>query len=562
MDGTEESVEKTKEFLASYSLQSGGNKEQNMKWFAAHNWGRSNELRAVQETIINNFINKRPDRSQVKMLTLGPRWSAEIKFLRNKFNIYVLGLDLFTNDEEYVVVGDMHKMRFADNTFDILYEKNTYNKSYDIRKALDESVRVLKPGGMLMYDEALDYTIGVNENARTNIKTHQWTVSYLGDLIDEILWDREDINTKDYWINKTGTFAATIKKMSIFIIAEAGANHDRNKGQAFRLIDVAVRSGADAVKFQTYSSETLYSKNTPDFAGYKNIPKLIKDIELPRSWQKDLKLYCDDRGIEFMSTPFDEQAVDELYELGVKRLKIAGFEATDPRWVKYVASTGLPLIVSLGSGVGRDTIHDIQSWILGDEVMNDPRIHLGTFDFSNNPHVTYLHCNSAYPTPLEDINLGTLDRLQDLSTHHKWFRNTKIGLSDHTEGILIPPVAVALGAQVIEKHFTLNRNLPGPDHPFAIEPSELKQMVTNIRNIEKTLGCKKGEYTKSEQNFSKARRSVVASQNIKKGQPFTEDNITTKRPLLENSVPATEYYKMLGRSANYDISEDEILLRD
>ena len=130
--------------------------------------------------------------------------------------------------------------------------------------------------------------------------------------------------------------------MKSFIIAEAGANHDRNFNQAHQLIDIAKRSGSDAVKFQTYSSETMYSSKTPDFAGYTNIPDLIKSIELPREWQKDLKLYCDDIGIEFMSTPFDCKAVDELFEIGVKRLKIAGFESTDPRIVKYAASTGLP----------------------------------------------------------------------------------------------------------------------------------------------------------------------------------------------------------------------------
>ena len=136
----------------------------------------------------------------------------------------------------------------------------------------------------------------------------------------------------------------------VFVIAEAGANHNRNLQQAYRLIDAAVIAKADAVKFQTYSSETLYSKYTPDFANYTNIPKLIKDLELPREWQRDLKLYCDDRGIEFMSTPADERAVEELYSLGVKRLKIAGFESTDPRWVKVVASTGLPLVITVGIG--------------------------------------------------------------------------------------------------------------------------------------------------------------------------------------------------------------------
>ena len=147
--------------------------------------------------------------------------------------------------------------------------------------------------------------------------------------------------------------------MSVFVIAEAGANHNRDFNQALTLIDIAKHAGANAVKFQTYSSETLYSKNTPDFAGYKNINKLIKDIELPREWQKDSKSYCDDIGIEFMSTTFDEAAVEELLSLGVKRMKISGFESTDPRFVKMVAASGLPVIVSAGIGSNASSIKNI-----------------------------------------------------------------------------------------------------------------------------------------------------------------------------------------------------------
>ena len=207
-----------------------------------------------------------------------------------------------------------------------------------------------------------------------------------------------------------------------FIIAEAGSNHNRNFEQALKLIEVAKESGADAVKFQTFSSETVYSKYTPDFAGYKNLTKLVKDLELPRNWQKDLKSYCDDNDIEFMSTPFDERAVDELYDLGIKRFKIAGFECTDPRFVKYVASTGLPLIISLGIGTNLDTLFQIQRWILDIDDIEDVR--LGTYDFSNNPDITYLHCNNAYPTPFKDINLGTMLDMKNHIRTRKWFSNT------------------------------------------------------------------------------------------------------------------------------------------
>ena len=325
--------------------------------------------------------------------------------------------------------------------------------------------------------------------------------------------------------------------METFVIAEAGANHDRNFTQALKLIDAAKDAGASAVKFQTYTSETLYSKHTPDFAGYKNIPKLIKDIELPREWQKHLKQYCDEQDIEFMSTPFDEQAVDELVSLGVKRLKIAGFESTDWRFVDMVASTGLPLIISLGIGFKKEYLDMINAI---------------TRDYNND--VTLLHCNNAYPTPISDINLNTIPYLIENT-------NCKIGLSDHTTSTLTPALAVAAGAKVIEKHYTLDRNLQGPDHPFALEPNELKEMINNIASAEQMMGTIKSEYSDSEINFTKARRSVVAKTNIKKGEILTIDNITTKRSYLEGNISASERYSILGQVASKDYIEDEFICK-
>jgi|TARA_R110002167_G_scaffold109475_1_gene279248 sialic acid synthase SpsE len=323
--------------------------------------------------------------------------------------------------------------------------------------------------------------------------------------------------------------------MDTFIIAEAGANHNKDFNQALKLIDVAKTSGASAVKFQTYSSETLYSKNTPDFAGYKNINQLIKDIELPRKWQKDLKQYCDEIGIEFMSTPFDEQAVDELVGLGVKRLKIAGFESTDWRFVDMVASTGLPLIISLGIGFKEEYL-DIINAI--------------TRDYNND--VTLLHCNNAYPTPTSDINLNTIPYLIKNT-------NCKIGLSDHTTSTLTPAIAVAAGATTIEKHFTLDKNLPGPDHAFALEPNQLKEMIDKIAFAEIMMGGIKGEYSKSELNFTKARRSIVAKSNIKVGDLLTVDNITTKRPYLEGNVAASEWFNILGKKSSKNYKPDDFI---
>ncbi len=326
--------------------------------------------------------------------------------------------------------------------------------------------------------------------------------------------------------------------MKTFIIAEAGANHNRNFQQALSLIDVAIQSGADACKFQTYSSETLYSKNTPDFAGYKNINKLIKDIELPREWQKELKQYCDEKGIEFMSTPFDEKAVDELVNLGVKRLKISGFESTDFRFVDMVASSKLPLVISLGIGFQMNYLGKI--FEIASKYGNE---------------LSFMYCNNAYPTPIEDAGIGIVRQLSQ-DTRYKW------GLSDHTESPFTPALAVAAGATIIEKHFTLSKNLPGPDHPFALEPDELKQMVSHIRFAEKSIQKQSSdEISDSEQSFTKAMRSVVTKVDLKNGDILTKDNLTTKRPCLLNSVPAMDFENIIGLPVEGNIKADTPLLQ-
>ena len=325
--------------------------------------------------------------------------------------------------------------------------------------------------------------------------------------------------------------------MKTFVIAEAGANHNKNFNQALKLIEIAKESGADAVKFQTYTSETLYSKNTPNFAGYHNINQLIKDIELPRDWQKSLKAHCDMMDIEFMSTPFDEKAVEELVDLGVKRLKIAGFEATDVRFLDIIASTKLPLIISAGIGCSLDFIGKIEE-VCYSRGCND---------------LTILHCNNAYPTPQKDINLSTI---KDIKTYYPL---VKVGLSDHTMNVLTPSLAVTMGATVIEKHFTISRNLPGPDHPFALEPKELKEMIDNIRLTEVSLGRKKEQYTESEEKFSKARRSIIAKDYINAGEVLTVNNITTKRPFLEGNIPASKWDDIIGLKSTKNYKPDDFI---
>ena len=326
-----------------------------------------------------------------------------------------------------------------------------------------------------------------------------------------------------------------------FIIAEAGANHNQNFQQALRLIDVAKQVGASACKFQTYSADTLYSKNTPDFAGYTNINQLITDIALNRDWQADLKQYCDAQNIEFMSTPFDAEAVEQLVKIGVRRLKIAGFEASDLHFVKMVAQTKLPLIISAGIGIDIAMMEKI----------------LAVCNNVGNDDITFLHCNNAYPTPQEDVNLGTM--LQMMS-HFSDKSHLRFGLSDHTLSPFTPALAVAMGATVIEKHFTLSRQLPGPDHPFALEPKQLTKMVTLIRLAEQSLGVKQDIYTPSEQAFKHGRRSVVSASALKAGTVLQADMLTTKRPFFDDNVPAMAFDAIIGKKIKHDITPDTPIL--
>jgi len=329
--------------------------------------------------------------------------------------------------------------------------------------------------------------------------------------------------------------------MKTFVIAEAGSNHNGDFNNAIKLIDVAKDAGASAVKFQTAKSETLYAVNTPPIAGHSDVRSLIKSIELPREWQPDLKAYCDSVGIEFMSTPFDEEAVQQLVDIGVSRLKIAGFESSDFRFVEMVASTKLPLIISIGIGFPMKYIGKILD--IAEKYGNE---------------LTLLHANNAYPTPMSDVGLSKVSGLKQLRGV------SKSGLSDHTTSILTPAYAVAAGADVIEKHFTLDRSMEGPDHPFAIEPGELKMMINHIKDVELAMTRHTSEYTPSEIQFSMARRSVVTKVDLKVGDVLTTENTTTMRPLLDNSIPAMEYENIIGKiitkdkKAYHTINKDSI----
>lgn len=337
----------------------------------------------------------------------------------------------------------------------------------------------------------------------------------------------------------------------IHICGEIGANHDRNFDQALKMIDICSKMGCDSAKFQTYSSETMYSKYTPDFDKYKNIPDLIKSIELPREWQKDLKEYCDSKNIEFISTPFDFNAVDELVELGVKRIKIASFEATDKVFVKYIGETKLPVIFSTGLMEDQEILRTI-SWLLESGCSN----------------ITVLHCISSYPTSNSDIQLWRIKHLKKIINYHFGDPSTsfedlnwiKLGFSDHTLGTLASVLSVMEGVSFIEKHFTLSKYLSGPDHPFAIEPHELNELVQNIRKAEIMIGNKGEPRPSCEKEMKKASRSVIANSNLSKGHKILEKDLITKRPYLgEEYFHASEFYNLIGKTVKESIKEDEMI---
>jgi N-acetylneuraminate synthase len=328
-----------------------------------------------------------------------------------------------------------------------------------------------------------------------------------------------------------------------FIIAEAWSNHNRDFAQALKLIDVAKEAGADAVKFQTYSAETLYSKKTPKMNYLKkkglsgeqeSVWDLLKRIEIPREWHKDLAQYCREKEIIFLSTPFDLKAVDELDEVGIPVFKIASFEITHLPLLRYTARKMKPIILSTGMA----DLSDIERAL--DVVYTE-----------GNYEVILLHCAINYPPSYKDIHLRAMETMRQAF-------QLPVGFSDHTMEITVDIAAVALGACIIEKHYTLDRRLSGPDHPFALEPNELKQMVRAIRNTEDALGLPIKKHTEAEEEMYRlGRRSLVAACKIPKGTCLTEGMIAVKRPGY--GIPAHLMEIVIGRVAKVDIEEDDIL---
>lgn len=328
-----------------------------------------------------------------------------------------------------------------------------------------------------------------------------------------------------------------------YVIAEAGANHNGDYNVACELIDVAVEAGADAVKFQTYSGNTLYSSKAPKFDYLEGISdkaphELLEEIAMPRHWQPLLADYCGDR-IDFLSSPFDRQAVDELDELNVNGFKIASFELVDLPFIEYAASKGRPLILSTGMATLGEVEEAIAAANRG-----------GTDD------ILVLQCASLYPSPPSIMNLRSIPALRQA-----FGRPT--GLSDHTLGIHISVSSVALGAALIEKHFTLDRSMEGPDHAFAVEPTELGDLVRQVRDVESALGdgVKRGPTeAEAEEMYGKARRSVVAAEPISAGSVVERRHLTVKRP--GHGIKPKFIEAIVGRTARTDIDYDDIITWD
>lgn len=335
----------------------------------------------------------------------------------------------------------------------------------------------------------------------------------------------------------------------VLIIAEAGVNHNGSLELAKRLIDNAVEAGVDIIKFQTFKSEKLVSK-TAKQAEYqqRNIGKkddgqlaMLKKLELSQTAHEELIVYCNDRGIRFFSTAFDMDSIDYLHSLNMGLWKIPSGEITNYPYLRKIAQYHEPVILS----TGMCELSDIEA------AMN-VLLNFGV----TKEQITILHCNTEYPTPFNDVNLKAM-----LEIGEKF--GVQIGYSDHTEGIEVPIAAVALGATVIEKHFTLDKNMEGPDHKASLEPDEMKAMVSAIRNIEQALGSGHKTISESERkNIEIARKSIVAARAIKTGELLTDDNLTVKRP--GNGINPMRWNEVIGTHAMKFFNEDDpiVLAKD
>lgn len=337
----------------------------------------------------------------------------------------------------------------------------------------------------------------------------------------------------------------------VTIIAEAGVNHNGDYDTAVRLIHAAKEAGADYVKFQTAVPELVISRFAPKAEYQKETTgaeesqlDMCRKIHLPLSDYASLKEECDRAGIRFLSTPFDLVSIDLLADLGMDCFKVPSGEITNLPYLRKIASKGLPVILSCGMS----TLEEVEDAIL---ILTGSHPDFHSESSLTREDITVLHCNTQYPTPYRDVNLRAMNELHERL-------NVRTGYSDHTQGIEVPIAAVALGAEVIEKHFTLDNNMEGPDHKASIEPDRLKAMVSAIRNIEAALGDGHKRVSESERpNIVVARKSIVASRPIARGELMTEDNLTVKRP--GNGLSPMMWDSIIGTPAERDYALDEPL---
>ena len=327
------------------------------------------------------------------------------------------------------------------------------------------------------------------------------------------------------------------------IIAEAGVNHNGNMEMAKQLVDAAAHAGADMVKFQTFSAERLAIASAPK-ADYQNQTTdqkqsqfaMLQQLELTAEMHEQLITHCAKKGIGFFSTGFDIQSLDFLASLEVEQFKIPSGEITNLPYLRHIGGFGKPLILSTGMA----TLGEIEEALDALVIAGTPR-----------SRITVMHCTTEYPTPMQDVNLLAMTRIRDAF-------GVEVGYSDHTAGSEVPVAAVALGATVIEKHLTLDANLPGPDHKASLEPDEFGAMVRAIRNIEQAIGDGIKRPSCSEaKNKPIARKSLVAAKPIKTGERFTPDNLTAKRP--GTGISPMRWDEMMGRPATRDYDADELI---
>lgn len=331
----------------------------------------------------------------------------------------------------------------------------------------------------------------------------------------------------------------------VLIIAEAGVNHNGDIDMARRLIDVAAEAGADYVKFQTFKADKLVNKAAQKAAyqlkntgGSDNSQYgMLKKLELSEAAHEELHHYAQAQGLQFLSTPFDEESADYLNQLGVSFFKIPSGEITNKPYLQHIAKFGKPIVLSTGMA----TMKEVQEALA---VITGYRL--------DKAKITVLHCNTEYPTPMKDVNLRAMLTMQKEL-------GVEVGYSDHTLGIEVPIAAVALGARVIEKHFTLSRSLPGPDHRASLEPKELMAMVQAIRNIELAMSGDgiKAPSPSELKNIAVARKSIVASRFIAKGERFSPENLTAKRP--GSGISPMRWDEVVRQTARRDFAPDELI---